>query len=133
MDFNELPQNTIWLARSMVKENPDGDEITVPSIEGKDYGISAWVCGEMSLVCYLKKVTVNKEVKRRLYTNEHSTYWCKDWYDVLPHVVEFTSEVGVASKLVAMIEGSSASPKATTSVAKPAKKRAAKKTAGTRK
>lgn len=113
-DFNELPMNTIWLARSMVKENPDGDEIIVPSIEGKDYGISAWVCGEMSLLCYLKKETKGKgdsaRVVRKLYTNEHATYWCKDWYDTLPHVIEFTSEKGVAEKIVTMLADSGNSP-----------------------
>ena len=113
-DFNELPMNTIWLARSMVKENPDGEDIIVPSIEGKDYGISAWVCGEMSLLCYLKKDTKgtgdNKKIVRKLYTNEHKTYWCKDWYDVLPHVITFESEVGVAEKIIDMIRSSGNSP-----------------------
>ena len=114
MDFNELPQNTVWLARSMIKENPDGDEIIVPSIEGKDYGISAWVCGEMSLLCYLKKTTTgtgkSQKVKRELYTNEHTMYWCKDWYDVLPHKIEFTSEVGIAERIVELIDSSGKSP-----------------------
>lgn len=110
-DFNALDTHTIWLARSMVKENPDGDEIIVPSIEGKDYGISAWVCGEMSLVCYLKKVKKPKSdrVVRQLFTNEHTSYWCKDWYDVLPHVIEFGSEKGVAEKIVGLIQDSGAS------------------------
>lgn len=130
-DFNELPINTVWLSRSMVKENPDGDEIIVPSIEGKDYGISAWVCGEMSLLCYLKKERKGKgdssTIVRKLYTNEHDVYWCKDWYDVLPHVVEFKSEVGVASKLVAMIQGTQQAPKKT--VPAPKKKTTTKRKA----
>lgn len=130
MDFNELPINTVWLARSMVKENPDGDEIIVPSIEGKDYGISAWVCGEMSLLCYLRKERKGKgdsaKIVRKLYTNEHEMYWCKDWYDVLPHVVEFGSEVGVAQKLIDMINESNAVPNKASGVTKaPAKKRKA--------
>lgn len=129
-DFNDLPQNTIWLARSMVKENPDGDEIIVPSIEGKDYGISAWVCGEMSLLCYLKKARKGKgeesKVVRKLYTNEHTTYWCKDWYDVLPKVITFTDERGVAEKIVSTIVESGATPQreaASTRSTRPAKKK----------
>jgi hypothetical protein len=135
-DFNELPINTVWLARSMVKENPDGDDIIVPSIEGKDYGISAWVCGEMSLLCYLKKVSnKNGEVSRELYTNEHAVYWCKDWYDVLPHVITFKSEVGVANKIIDLIDGSGKSPQRETmsGATRTPKKRAAKKVARTRK
>jgi hypothetical protein len=134
MDFNELPQNTIWLARSMVKENPDGDEIIVPSIEGKDYGISAWVCGEMSLLCYLKKERKGKgeeaKTTRKLYTNEHPTYWCKDWYDVLPHIITFSDPSGVADKIVGLIQESSSDTRATKRA--PAKKAAPKRTAATR-
>lgn len=136
-DFNELDINTIWLARSMVKENPDGEDIIVPSIEGKDYGISAWVCGEMSLLCYLKKDRKKDgTVVRKLYTNEHSVYWCKDWYDVLPHVIEFKSEKGVAKKIVGLLDESDGPQKETKDVrtARPAKKkRVAKKAATTKK
>lgn len=131
MDFNELPVNTIWLARSRNAENPDGDDIIVPAIEGKDYGISAWVCGEMSLVCYLKKEVKDKKTVRKLYTNDHAVYWTKDWFDVLPHVISFTSEVGVAAKIVAMLQASG-EPEETQAV-KPARKKATKKVASTKK
>lgn len=134
-DFNELPQNTIWLARSMNKEDPDGNDIVVPLIDGKDYGMSAWVCGEMSLLCYLKKVTIGKgddaRVVRRLYTNEHSLYWCKDWFDVLPHVIEFTDPKNVSAKIIELIDGSGKSPSERGSASgakRPAKKKIAKKT-----
>ncbi len=86
-DFNDLPENIVWLARSMVKEDPDGEEIVVPAIEGKDYGISAWVAGEMHLYCYLRKEKIDKKMVRVLYTNDHPTYWCKDRYNALPHVI----------------------------------------------
>lgn len=137
MDFNELPVNMVWLARSMVRENPDGEDIIVPSIEGKDYGISAWVAGEMSLVCYLRKERKGKgdsaEVVRRLYTNEHPTFWCKDWYDCLPHVVEFKSEVGVAQKLIDLIDSSGNSAADAKSRVTAPKKRVAKKATPTKK
>lgn len=111
-DWNELPENIVWLARSMVKEDPDGEEIVVPQIEGKDYGISAWVCGEMHLVCYLKKVKEGKgpqaKMARVLYTNDHATYWCKDRYDVLPHVIKNPD----ANKIVKLIDDSGSTPTA---------------------
>ena len=117
-DFNELPVNTVWLARSMVKEDPDGNDIVVPLIEGKDYGISAWVCGEMHLLCYLKKVRKgtgdSARTVRKLYTNEHSMYWCKDRYDALPHVMEFKEPAGVALKIIKMINESGGSREAAT-------------------
>lgn len=113
-DFNELPENMVWLARSMVKDDPDGNEIVVPLIEGKDYGMSAWICGEMHLLCYLRKERKGRgdaaKMVRKLYTNEHAMYWCKDRYDALPHVIENPD----ANKIIRMIEVSSA-PKKTAS------------------
>lgn len=132
MDMNELPVNKVWLSRSMVREDPDGNDIIVPAVEGKDYGMSAWVCGEMSLLCYLKKVKKGKdETVRRLYTNEHATYWCKDWYDALPHVIEFKSDIGVADKIVTMLRDSGNAPSAGKKKAGTTTK--AKKKAATRK
>lgn len=129
-DFNDLPENVIWLARSMVKEDPDGNDIVVPAIEGKDYGISAWVAGEMHLYCYLKKEKegTGKSAKmvRVLYTNEHPLYWCKDRYDVLPHVIKNPD----ARKIIALINdsGSRASGgNVDTRNAPPAKKKTSKK------
>lgn len=92
IDFNELPVNMCWIARSMVREDTEGDDIVVPLVEGKDYQISAWVCGEMHLLAYLKKIKKGKgdqaKVVRRLYTNDHPTYWCKDRYDVLGRFID---------------------------------------------
>lgn len=113
-DFNELPENIVWLARSMVKEDPDGTEIVVPAIEGKDYGISAWVAGEMHLFCYLKKVKEGKgadaKMVRVLYTNDHPTYWCKDRYDCLPPVIKNPD----ANKIIKLIDDSGSGPKSAT-------------------
>jgi hypothetical protein len=105
-DFNELPENIVWLARSMVRDDPDGNEIVVPHIEGKDYGISAYVSGEVHLLCYMKKELRGKgasaQVVRRLYTNDHVRYWCKDRYDVLPHIIENPD----ANKIIKLIGNS---------------------------
>lgn len=137
-DFNELPVNIVWLARSMNKEDPEGEDIVVPLIEGKDYQISAWVCGEVHLLCYLKKTQKGKgesaKMVRKLYTNEHAMYWCKDRYDVLPHVITNPD----ANKIVRTIIDSGAAPEmgaktatATTSKKSSNKKKpAAKKAAG---
>ena len=102
-DFNELPINTVWIARSMNKEDPEGEDIVVPLIEGKDYQISAWVCGEMHLLCYLKKERKKDgKVERVLYTNDHPTYWSKDRYNVLPPVIKNPD----ARKIIQLIEQS---------------------------
>jgi hypothetical protein len=125
-DFNSLPHNVVWLSRSMVKDDPDGNEIIVPQIEGKDYGISAWVCGEMHLLCYLKKEAKGKDgMTRKLYTNEHPMYWCKDRYDVLPHIIANPD----ARKIVRLIEGSGSTPVASSVSTRKPTTAAKKKTA----
>jgi len=126
-DFNELTVNTVWLARSMNKEDPDGEDIVVPLIEGKDYQISAWVCGEMHLVCYLTRKFSGKgetaKVVRKLYTNDHPMYWCKDRYDILDRVITNPD----ANKIVNAIIDSGHKPEVGTAVAKaPATTRARK-------
>lgn len=125
-DFNALDVNIIWTARSMVKDDPDGNEIIVPQIEGKDYGISAWVCGEMHMYCYLKMeregTGSSAKTVRKLYTNEHPMYWCKDRYDALPHVIQNPD----ARKIIKLIQDSGSQPAAAsvaTKATKPAKKK----------
>ena len=129
-DWNELPVNVVWLARSMNKEDPEGEDIVVPLIEGKDYQISAWVCGEMHLLCYLKKSSKGKDdsrkIVRKLYTNEHDMYWCKDRYGVLPYVIPNPD----ANKIVQTIIDSGASPQMET---KPVKTSTTKKKAPAKK
>lgn len=130
-DFNELPVNVVWLARSMNKEDPDGEDIVVPLIEGKDYQISAWVSGEVHLLCYLKKERKGKgdsaKLVRKLYTNEHPMYWCKDRYNILPHVMVDPD----ANKIVKAIIDSGAKPIMGEAPAVATKKKAtAKKAAG---
>lgn len=109
-DFNELPVNIVWLSRSMNKEDPEGEDIVVPLIEGKDYQISAWVSGEVHLLCYLKKERKGRgesaKMVRKLYTNEHPMYWCKDRYNVLPHIIVNPD----ANKIVKTIIESGAQP-----------------------
>lgn len=129
-DFNELPVNVVWLARSMNKEDPEGEDIVVPLIEGKDYQISAWVCGEVHLLCYLKKSkSKSGKMVRKLYTNEHSLYWCKDRYNVLEHTIINPD----ANKIVQTIIDSGAAPEVRATPSKKSstkKKPAAKKAAG---
>lgn len=128
-DFNELPINVMWLARSMNKEDPDGNDIVVPLIEGKDYQISAWVCGEMHLVAYLKKIqTKSGKTARKLYTNEHPMYWCKDRYNVLDHEILNPDINKIVDQIKSSETGRPSLPANTALAAK--KKATAKKAAG---
>lgn len=92
-DFNELPQNVMWLANAMRREDKEGNEIVVPFITGKDYEVSAWVAAQMSTLLYMGKkseVVGKATVTRRFLIAdtaedaEHTTYWAKDRFSVFP-------------------------------------------------
>ncbi len=56
--FNDLPVNVIWTATPMRVENGQGEPLVLPDFQGKGFGISSWVCAQMSAVGFMKKVTV---------------------------------------------------------------------------
>lgn len=92
-DFNELPVNVFWTAQEMIREDPDGEPVILPLIEGKDYQISSWVCATMDVVAHLdhKKVKAKGSEETRLVRiltcNESPPIFAKDRYDVLGRVV----------------------------------------------
>ncbi len=93
VDFNELDCNTLWFAQAMRREDPDGNEIVVPFIMGKDYEVSAFACAQMTAFGYYAK-RKDKRVKGQTnrvllweaYADPDSSveYWSKDRYDIFP-------------------------------------------------
>lgn len=103
-DWCELPVNVFWTSQEMVRENPDGEDIILPLIEGKDYQIAAWVCAQMHLVANLQVVKVpganNKSrVIRRLITNETPPYYAKDRYDILGRRIDEPDIIQIIKKI----------------------------------
>lgn len=90
-DFNQLPVNVLWTATAMRREDQEGEDLTLPAIQGKDYEISAWVCAQMHVVTYYGKRTRGKGDKRtlirRLLFEGVPPYFAKDRYGVFPRVV----------------------------------------------
>jgi len=107
VDFNELPVNVLWTAQEMVREDPDGEDIILPLIEGKDYQISSWVCAQMDVVSHLALKSVKKRVNgkveksfvRRLTCNESPPIFAKDRYDVLGKVVDSPDIVELVQRI----------------------------------
>jgi len=89
--WNDLPVNVGWTAQAMHKSDEEGDDIVLPLILGKDYDISATICGEMDVLGYLSvdkvKRRVNGEVKtsdvRRLLVHSRAPYFAKDRYHAI--------------------------------------------------
>jgi hypothetical protein len=107
-DFNELPVNILWTAQEMVREDPEGEDIILPLIEGKDYQISSWVCAQMDLVGHLAqkniKRRVNGEVQktfvRRLTVNESPPIFAKERYGVLGRVIDNPDIAEMVEKVI---------------------------------
>lgn len=108
-DFNELPINVVWLAQSMKRETEDGDELILPLIEGKDYQISSWVCAQMHAVMYMRIIRKGKgddaKVIRRMYTNNHPTFWVKDRYGVLGNYIDNPDANDMVGRIIDSEEG----------------------------
>jgi hypothetical protein len=112
-DFNELPVNILWTAQEMVREDPEGEDIILPLIEGKDYQISSWVCAQMDVVAHLAQKNIKRRVDgkvekvfvRRLTVNESPPIFAKDRYDVLGRVIDNPDIAEMVSKVISSESG----------------------------
>ena len=88
--FIELPVNTLFTAMAMRKEDEEGDDLVLPSIEGKGYGIANYACAEMDVVAYLgiAKDKATKQMVRRLLCQPTPPYFAKDRYDCLGKYID---------------------------------------------
>ena len=91
----DAPYNTIMLAWSMHKDDPDGESIVLPQILGKDYAISNYCCGVSDMVLYYG-VARSKDKRsptvRRLLAETYPPYFAKDVYHVLPRWTDIQHE-----------------------------------------
>lgn len=140
VDFNELPVNVLWTAQEMVREDPEGEDIILPLIEGKDYQISSWVCAQMDVVSHLALKVVRKKVngevakgfKRTLTCNESPPIFAKDRFDVLGRVVD-NPDIAELVKRIKDTETGRPPAKKTTAPRPAARAGAAKRTTPARK
>ena len=105
-DFNELPENILWLAQAMRREDKDGNEIVVPFIMGKDYEVSAFACAQMQAFGYMMKKP-NRDTKGMtdrviiwdsFVDGGGVNYWSKDRYDAFPKICLMST--GTEQKMV---------------------------------
>lgn len=88
--FNDLPVNMLYTATAFRKEDEEGEDLILPDILGKDYGISQWTCASMHVVAYLsvRRKKETKEEFRRLLAKRTGPYFGKDRYNVLVPFVD---------------------------------------------
>lgn len=107
--FVELPVNVLFTATTMRREDEEGDDLVLPNIDGKGYGIANYVCAEMDVVAYygLSRNKKTKEVVRRLLAQGTPPYFAKDRFDALgmfidnptmPDIIKLIESSGGAEK-----------------------------------
>lgn len=90
----DLPVNTLFTAHAMFPEDKaTGEQLVYPSIQGKGYEISSYICGLMHAVGYMSpriKQTEDgpKEVRRIIWQmtrnpENETTYFAKDQFNAL--------------------------------------------------
>ena len=103
------PFNSILVTTSMIKEDPEGESIVLPSITGKDYTISNYVCAQMDEVFYLDVAPrqKNEPTVRRLRTQTFPPYFAKDRYGIFPRRIDIPDgEYDTMARLIEQIGNS---------------------------
>lgn len=85
--FCDLPVNVLFTATTLRDENEEGEQIILPNLQGKGYGIASWTCAQMHVVGYLRVIRrgkgEDKETFRRIQTQTIPPYFGKDRYNCL--------------------------------------------------
>lgn len=112
----DTPCNVLFTAHSMRPENDEGERVVYPSIQGKGYEVSNYVCGLMHAVGFMsmrvRKTKEGAEQVRRIlwrYTHDEATdtnYFAKDQFDALG---TFTDDKRMED-LVALIDSGEPAP-----------------------
>jgi hypothetical protein len=85
--FVDLPVNVLFTVHAMHPEVA-GEEHVYPSIQGKGYEVSNYVCGLMTWVAYMEVKVIEDEIVRRLLWKRTErndvVYFAKDQTTMMP-------------------------------------------------
>lgn len=123
----DMDINVIFITTLMHKEDSEGEDLTLPNIQGKDYAIAQYVCEQMDGVYVLKAITDQKsgEPFWRLLTKFRAPYFAKDRYDAFGGSVV---ERPTMPEIIAAIEASGEYAAGEQPKAKPKSRKAATET-----
>lgn len=106
----DTPCNVLFTAHAMRPENDEGERVVYPSIQGKGYEVSNYICGLMHTVGFMsmrvrKDADGAKQVRRILWRNfrdpeSETTYFAKDQFNRLGTYTDDTN----MSQLLEMID-----------------------------
>lgn len=85
----DMDINVIFVATAMHREDPEGDDLVLPDVQGKDYAIAQYFCSQMDGVYCLKAETDKKsgEPVWKLLTKTRPPYFAKDRFDAHKAVI----------------------------------------------
>lgn len=113
----DMDINVIFIATAMHKEDPEGEDLVMPDIIGKDYAIAQYLCAQMDAV-YCLKVRTDKKTDEpvwRLLTKARPPYFAKDRYDAHKSVVVAPYMPEIIEAILASAEYNTASESARSS------------------
>lgn len=91
MDLNDMPISVIWTAQEMLREDAEGEEMTLPLLPGgkNQYEIAMWVTSVMHVVGRIGAKTVelkggSKRVDRGVIFEKRPPYVARDRTGTLP-------------------------------------------------
>lgn len=85
--YCDLPVNVLFTATTARHDDEEGENIILPDITGKGYGLSQWTCAQMSVVGYMsvrrRGKAEERETVRRINFQTVPPYFGKDRYACL--------------------------------------------------
>ena len=104
------PYNAVFTATDMIKEDEAGDDIVMPSFQGKNYSIAKYISAQMMLVTYYtvsRSASTDDEIVRMLLAQPHPPYIAKDRYSALGrYQLVKEGDYGAMADFIAMIQES---------------------------
>jgi hypothetical protein len=123
----DLPCNVIFTAHAMFPEDKaTGEQLVYPSIQGKGYEISSYICGLMHAVGYMSPRTnaEGEPVRRILWQsvrdpNLETTYFAKDQFDALGTFTDVKLKRYMMPEIIAQIDSGVQNPQEDSAPANP--------------
>lgn len=76
--LNGSEANILWTALADIEIDEEGNNMKVPSVDGKKGQISAWVCAQMDVVAYLRVMNIKDKDTRVMFFNKKPEWYAKD-------------------------------------------------------
>lgn len=105
------PYNVCFIATSMKREDPDGEDLILPAITGKDYDIASYCMAQVDIGLHMVMEGQGKKnaAQRIIRTQPDPPYWAKNRFrlaNIPPKILVEDGDFGTIARMVAAIEKS---------------------------